>query len=268
MKHGEALAIVLARAGSKGVPGKNRAPVAGQPCVCWTFDHLRSSRLVTRGGVSTDDPQIARLALAAGLEHWPRPAELAHDRARVVDAARSALACANERAPVSPDAAVVLLYANVPVRPAGLIDRAIALLWETGCDSVQSYARVGKQHPAWLVRLDEDGKARPWQGQRLFSGIDRRQDLEPAFVPDGGVLVVRRRILEDASADANGPHAFLGQDHRGITTEPGEVIDIDSPVDLAVAHHVLTMARAAPHEVDTGSAKAGQPTAGAPEPAG
>jgi CMP-N-acetylneuraminic acid synthetase len=125
------------------------------------------------------------------------------------------------------------------VRPEGLIDRAIALFYETGCDSVQSYAAVGKHHPTWTARVDDLGRVRPWEGDRLFGGIYRRQDLTPAFVPDGGVIVVRRACLDAAAAEPHNPHAFLGRDHRAVTTEPGEVVDIDCEIDLAVADQVL-----------------------------
>lgn len=239
MEQRETIAIILARAGSKGLPGKNRAPVAGRPCVSWTIDHVRASPLVTRAGVSTDDEEVAILAVEAGLEHWPRTAKLADDTARVDQAAREALRIADRHRAVPPEAPVVLLYANVPVRPAGLIDRAISLFIEAGCDSVQSYAEVGKHHPYWTARLDEQGNVVPWQGSRLFGGVYRRQDLPPAYVPDGGVIVVRRSCLDMAENDPENPHAFLGSDHRGVRTGVGEVVDIDGPTDLAVADQLL-----------------------------
>lgn len=239
MEQTDAIAIILARAGSKGLPGKNRAPVAGRPCVSWTIDHVRASALVGRAGVSTDDEEVAILAVEAGLEHWPRSPERAHDTARVDAAAREALQLADRHRPVPRGTPVVLLYANVPVRPEGLIDRAVALQRQTNCDSVQSYAAVGKHHPWWTARLDELGRVAPWEGSRLFGGIYRRQDLPPAYVPDGGVIVVRRSSLDAAEHETDNPHAFLGADHRGVRTEPGEVVDIDGPTDLAVADQLL-----------------------------
>ncbi len=233
------IAVILARAGSKGLPGKNRALVAGRPCVAWTFGHVRESSLIGRAGVSTDDHEIAALAVEAGLEHWQRPPNLASDTATVDAATRMALQQADEREIVPAEAAVVILYANVPVRPANLIDRALTLFHQTGCDSVQSYAAVGKHHPTWTARVSDDGRVRPWEGERLFGGVYRRQDLVPAFVPDGGVIVVRRSCLDAAGQNATTPHAFLGADHRAVTTEPGDVVDIDGPIDLAVADQLL-----------------------------
>ena len=124
---------------------------------------------------------------------------------------------------------------------AGLIDRAVQLMLEAGCDSVQSYSPVGKFHPWWTARLDASGAVTPWEGDTLNHGVYRRQDLPPAFIPDGGVLVVSRAALFDELPGVplgGGPHAFFGRDRRGIESG-GEVIDIDSPRDLVLADTVL-----------------------------
>ncbi len=230
-----ATAIILARAGSKGLPGKNTAMVAGRPCIAWTIDHALASPGVGRVVVSSDDPVALRIGAGAGVETVERPADLAGDSARVDDAARHAFEQVG-----SPDGPVVVLYANVPVRPAGLTGRAVALLLETGCDSVQSYAPVGKYHPWWLARLGPDGAVRPWEGEVLNHGVYRRQDLPPAFVPDGGVIVCTPDALMLRLGAPDGPHAFFGIDRRGVTTGEGEVIDVDGPADLARAEAALT----------------------------
>jgi len=239
----QAIAVILARAGSKGLPGKNRALVAGKPCIEWTFEHVRDSAGISRAGVSTDDREITTLAAQLGFEVWPRPEALAHDTATVDAATREALLQADERAAIPDNAAIVMLYANVPIRPARLIDRALAVFHETGCDSVQSYGVVGKFHPMWTARVDSQGRVRPWQGDRLFGGVYRRQDLDAAYVPDGGVIVVRRSCLDAAAMDPHNPHAFLGHDHRAVTTEPTDVVDIDNEIDLAVADQILQRRR-------------------------
>ncbi len=236
MRH--AIAIVLARAGSRGLPGKNSLPVAGKPCAQWTLEAARDAHRVDRVVLSTDDGVLARLAAAMGIETVDRPAALAGDSARVDDAARHALDAAEPHAP--DDRPVVILYANVPVRPPDLIDRAVDLLTASGCDSVQSYAPVGKHHPWWTVRLGHDGRVRPWEGEVLNHGVFRRQDLPPALVPDGGVIALTARALRlRIPGVGDGPHAFLGLDRRGLVTGEGDVIDIDSEIDRRVAHAVL-----------------------------
>lgn len=238
-----AVAIILARAGSKGFPGKNLRDIAGKPCVCWTIDAARAAMAagaVARVALSADGAALAQIARREGIDFVERPAPLASDTARVDDAARHAV-IELERAgtgDVRCDT-VVILYGNVPVRPRGLIERAVRLLRETGAHSVQSYAPVGKYHPWWTAVVGERGDVRPWQGDVLNHGVFRRQDLPPAHVPDGGVIVVTRAALMLELGVPDGPHAFFGRERRGVVNAEGEVIDIDSEVDALVADVVL-----------------------------
>lgn len=232
----DSMAIVLGRAGSKGVPGKNMARVGGRPCAAWTIEHALRSSSIGRVVVSSDSAELRALSTEMGAEAIERPAELAHDRATIDDAARHAARALG----IGPSMRIVILYANVPVRPADLTDRAMGLLAESGCDSVQSYAPVGKHHPWWTARVDASGRVGPWEGEVLNHGVFRRQDLPPAYIPDGGViaLTVRALMLEVPGVEA-GPHAFFGANRRGVINPEGAVIDIDAPTDLLVADALL-----------------------------
>ncbi len=238
-----ALAIILARAGSKGVPGKNIAPIGGRPCIEWSIDAAAAASNVARVVVSSDDGRALDVARSRGIGAIKRPADLAHDTARIDDAARHALLECERRGMLEVDerTAVVILYANVPVRPAGLVERAVALLTSTGCDSVQSYQPVGKNHPWWTARVDPaTGVVAPWEGDVLNHGVFRRQDLPPAFIPDGAVIALTRRALMlEIKGVQPGPHAFFGLDRRGIVNPEGSVVDIDAPIDLMIAHAML-----------------------------
>lgn len=234
-----ALALVIGRAGSTGVPGKNALPLAGRPMICWTLDAARAAATVEHIAVSTDGDAIAAAAVSMGVEVVRRPARLATDTARVDDVARHALDQLGADEPV-----VVILYANVPVRPPGLIDDAVRMLAATGADSVQSFANVGKSHPSWMARLDGEHRVTPYVAR---PPVHRRQDLEPLVVLDGGVIAVTAACLRRA-AGGDDPHAFLGADRRGIETPTGSVVDVDTPLDLAVAETLLErrLAGAAP----------------------
>jgi CMP-N,N'-diacetyllegionaminic acid synthase len=225
-----AIAIIIGRAGSKGLPGKNSLRIAGRPMVEHTIDAAVVASQVRRVIVSTDGTAIANAARSCGVEVVMRPAELASDTATVDSAVRHAIEhCAGG----SDEAIVVILYANVPVRPRNLIDRAVETLIETRADSVQSYCDVGKHHPQWMNKIDDAGRVAPYEMSRVY----RRQDLPKLFVPDGGVIAVTRTSL--FTVEAGEPHAFLGNDRRGIITQPGEVVDVDSPIDATVAEAIL-----------------------------
>ncbi|MFG0305940.1 MAG: cytidylyltransferase domain-containing protein [Phycisphaerales bacterium JB040] len=235
-----ATAIILARAGSKGLPGKNTAPLAGRPCLEWSVLDAQAAVSVSRVAVSSDDPRALELAEAGGAIPIRRPPDLASDTATVDAAARHAHIALGE-----PEGPVLILYANVPLRPTGLLDRAVAKLTETGAHSVQSYAPVGKHHPWWTARLDEtSGAVTPWEGEVLNHGVYRRQELPPAYVPDAGVIAVTPDALhlrlELPEEVACSPHAFFGTSRVGIVTGEGEVIDIDSALDAMVAEASLT----------------------------
>ncbi|MHC4946710.1 MAG: acylneuraminate cytidylyltransferase family protein [Planctomycetota bacterium] len=219
---GPVLAVVVGRAGSRGLPGKNARPLGGRPMVAWTIDDARRADTVDRVVVSTDGADIAAATRAAGADVVDRPAALATDDAPVVAAVRHAVETLSSEAAV-----VVVLYANVPVRPPGLVDEAVRVLRASGADSVQSYVPVGKHHPAWMVRLDDAGRV-----ETDAPAPDRRQDLPPLFLPDGGVIAVTRGSL---LGRGDHPHDFLGRDRRGIVTEPGAVVDVDTAADLEVA---------------------------------
>ncbi len=229
---GETVAVVLARSGSRGLPGKNEMTIAGRPMICHTITHALEAETISRIIVSTDGDGIAAAAESMGddrLEVLHRPSELATDTTPVAEAARHAVAG-------TPGVLrnVVILYANVPRRPYGLIDRAVRLLAARGADSVQSYQRVGPHHPYWMVRLDESGTVRPY----CPNPVDRRQDLPPLYLPDGGVIAVTRASLLRPGQE--GPHGFLGCRRLGIETQPGDVIDVDTPLDLVVAEALLS----------------------------
>lgn len=229
-----ATAVVIGRAGSRGLPGKNALLVAGVPMIARSVGHAIEARRVGRILCSTDGAEIAAAARAAGAEVVDRPAALADDLATVDSAVRHAIETTGDRAPI-----VVILYGNIPVRPAGLVDRAVEALIESGADSVQSYAPVGKHHPYWTCRIDDAGRVGQWEPNT----VHRRQDLPPAFIPDGGVIAVTRESL--FRVDPERPHAFLGDDRRGIENEAGAVVDVDDEIDLLVAEAILARRAAA-----------------------
>jgi CMP-N,N'-diacetyllegionaminic acid synthase len=230
----DTLGIILARAGSIGLTNKHLRLLEGRPVISHTFDHARASKRLTRICLTTDCPTLRRLALAEGLEVLDRPAELATADASVQAVMLHALHEIESRDPTFKAEALVTLYGNVPIRPEGIIDRALDHLRETRCDSVRSFCPVGKWHPAWMSRLEGDRVIPLHPGS-----IHRRQDLTPTFLHDGAVVAVSRCSMLKGETNPTDPHAFFGQDRRAITTEMGETIEIDHIRDLYWAQAIL-----------------------------
>ncbi|MSR42010.1 MAG: acylneuraminate cytidylyltransferase family protein [Phycisphaerales bacterium] len=224
----DVLAVIIGRAGSKGLPRKNALLVAGVPMIAHTIRAAREATSIGRMLVSTDGEEIAAIARSEGAEVCMRPIEFANDTATVDSAVRHAVEGSGSTASI-----IVMLYANVPVRPRGLLDRAVSMLRSTGAHSVQSYYRVGKTHPYWMSQLESNGRVSAFIENRIY----RRQELPPLYMPDGGVIAVTRASLFNTREGE--PHAFFGADRRGIENAEGAVIDVDSEVDLAVAEAIL-----------------------------
>ena len=223
------LGVILARGGSQGLKNKHLLPLLGQPVIAYTFDHAGAARWLSHVVVTSDCPNIRALAIHAGLATVARPPELATADASVQDVLLHAL-----DATKYPADALVVLYGNVPVRGAGVIDRAVDLLLGSGCDSVRSFCPVGKWHPAWMASLEGDRVVPLRPGS-----IHRRQDLESLYLHDGAVVAVSRGALLSARQHRDDPHAFFGTDRRGILTAMDETVEIDSQRDLYWAEAVL-----------------------------
>lgn len=244
------LGIIMARAGSKGLPDKCLRDLLGRPVLMYTFDHATHSQRLTDVVFTSDSADALALARQAGIHAIDRPAALATDTATVDDVARHAVevwetknaAQANNLIDL-----VVLLYGNIPIRKEGLIDRAIEKLIETGADSVRSVALISKQHPDWIHRLDDDRMS-----QFRKNSIYRRQDLEDFYYHDGAVAVVTREALFGALQTPEDKQSFLGEDRRAIVQEPQDAVDIDEPVDLYFAQAVLQAKKETTSEVFIG----------------
>lgn len=229
------LAVILARAGSLGLPDKHLRPLLGPPVIGYTFEHARRSRRITRTVVSSDCPQILSMARWAGFMAIERPARLATSDASVQDAMLHAMHAVEADDSSFRTDALVVLYGNVPVRRDGVIDQCIALLEDTGVDSVRTLCPVGKWHPSWMWKLDGQVPAKHVN----HGSIHRRQDLEQLYLHDGACVAVTRASMLRGEQNPEDPHAFFGTNWGAVETQIGETVEIDHLRDLYWAEAVL-----------------------------
>src|SRR5262245_30486631 len=126
----EVLALIPARGGSKGIPGKNLVALSGRPLLAYTCDAARESARITRIVVSTDSEAIASAAETFGATPLMRPEALAADDTPMIGVVRHALD-ALEASGYGPEI-VVLLQPTSPLRRAEHIDGAVDLLIDSG----------------------------------------------------------------------------------------------------------------------------------------
>lgn len=180
------LALVPARGGSKGLPGKNVRPLLGKPLIGWSIDQGRASKYIDAVVVSTDDAAIATVARDHGAElPFMRPSELASDTASSIDVilhALNTLEQAGRRYDV-----LVLLEPTSPLRETADIDAALeTLLAHPEAQSIVGVAKVESCHPSFLLRR-KGVLLEPYALQEF--GAKRRQELDELFFLEGTVYI-------------------------------------------------------------------------------
>jgi CMP-N-acetylneuraminic acid synthetase len=228
------LGVIPARGGSKGIPRKNLAPLAGRPLVAYSCDAALAAERLSRVLVSTDDPEIAEVCRAHGVEApFTRPAELSADETPMVDVLRHAVsACAAQgwQADV-----VVLLQPTSPLRRPEHVDRAVELLVDAAADTVVSVVRVPHRFEASsLMRLEADGRlVLVGEGPPVL----RRQDKPVLFARNGpAVLAVRAPLVEAGR--------LYGEVIRPLEMSAADSVDVDDMEDLALAEFWLSRSAA------------------------
>lgn len=226
------LGLVPARAGSKGVPGKNVRPLAGKPLIVHTLEAALRSRRLIRVVLSTDSAEMEEIGRSHGVDvPFRRPAELGEDQTPMAAVIRHALDWLAENDGFVPEI-VVLLQPTSPFREASDIDGAVELLEATGADSVVSVARIPPELSGyWQFSLVE-GRLEPLMYQRFSDLPSRRQALPPTYVRNGAVYAFRRESLER--------HGTLyGLDCRGYEMPAARSVNIDSRADWDAAEEQL-----------------------------
>ncbi|MES2953240.1 MAG: acylneuraminate cytidylyltransferase family protein [Patescibacteria group bacterium] len=232
----EILAIIQARGGSKGIPGKNIKELAGKPLIAWTVEAARGSKKISRTIVSTDDAAIAEVARAAGAEvPFLRPAEYAQDGSKSIDLLLHALTELGKHDGYKPDIVVQLKPTN-PLRTSQHIDDCIeAYLVDPSIDSLITVVK-SPAHPFKTYAIDDGGFATPFIPESV-SGIKEaskqpRQKLPAAYVQNSCVNVINPRTLFEQ-------HSSLGKRVKGFIMAQEESTNIDTLLDFRIAEMLL-----------------------------
>lgn len=217
------LAVIPARGGSKGVPGKNLATVAGVPLVGRAVLACAAARWVTDVVVSTDDAAIAEAGRRAGALVVSRPTAIAGDTASSETAVLHALETyeAGCSAPVD---VVLLVQCTSPFVTSAEIDAVAAAVAEREADTALTAApfhgfvwRTGTRGEAAgpdAYGVNHDKSVRP-----------RRQDRPEELLETGAAYAMR------ADGFKRTGHRFFGRTAL-VRTDPVRVLEIDEPDDL------------------------------------
>ena len=223
------LAVIPARGGSKGIPGKNIRAFAGKPLIAHSIEASLHCSLITRTVVSTDDDEIAKIAYAHGAQVIRRPDELATDTSLVIDAIKHAVREVEEEGR-NVDV-VLLLEPTSPLRRAEDIENCIQVLLDNKADSVATFTPAHVS-PNRLWRVSGDvvepfiEGAVPWLP---------RQKQPKAFELTGQIYGLSRKILfeKDDSISTLSGRIFP------VITPRDTALDIDTEFDFILAEKVM-----------------------------
>ena len=220
------LGVIVARGGSKGLPGKNLLPLAGKPLVVHTIEAALACSALSRTVLSTEDPDILAAGRQAGCPApFVRPAELAGDRSSTVDVALHAVDWLARHEGFAADV-VVLLPATAPLRTRRAHRGRGRRAARDDPDAEAVVAVTEPDYPPYWMLTVADNRLR-W----LFpegATVDHRQDLPRAYRPNGSIYAIHVPVLRAQRTfypRATAPYVM-----------PREVsVNIDSEMDFTLA---------------------------------
>ena len=214
------LAIIPARGGSKGIPGKNTIDLCGMPLIAYSILAAQKSQYIDRVIVSTESEAIKEVALTYHAEvPFLRPAKLASDTSKTIDCIlytidtlRSLGDCYDY---------IILLQPTQPIRHATLIDDAISTLIDSGHSSLVSVCPVS-EHPILMRTIDANGIL---HSLLPIPSTVRRQDFPNIYKVNGSIYI--NRIDETLNADTS-----LNDNQFAFLMNQEYSFDIDTLDDL------------------------------------
>ena len=233
------LAVVPARGGSKGVPGKNIRLLGGRPLIAYSIETALKADGIDRVVVSTDDPKTRDIALELGAEApFLRPQDLSGDTVSDTPVLAHATAwyAENEGLPVD---TVALFRPTTPFRKLRLVEMCLARLRDTNADSVRSIRDMRHYHPYWMLRVDESGYAHPFIPGHGLDEYHQRQTLPPVFRHDGYCDLVRTSNLPSPCPPDATLKGLYGKYMQTVLNDDPHFVNIDTEADFAEAERIL-----------------------------
>jgi CMP-N-acetylneuraminic acid synthetase len=195
-KNKKILAIIPARAGSKGLPGKNIKPLLGKPLIGWSIEQAKLSKYIDEICVSTDGKEIAAVSEKFGVKVSElRPAKLAEDKTSTMDVVEYLLERYKSKGQEFD--ILILLEPTSPLRKIDDIDNAIELLAKNEkADGVISVGEVQTEHPSIVKKINSEGKIEAYvkSDKKLY----QRQQMDKAYFPYGVIYMIKTEVFNKA----------------------------------------------------------------------
>lgn len=228
------LAVISARGGSKGVPGKNLKTLGDRPLLAYVCQKAAAVPSIDRVICSTDSVEIAEVAKQYGAEIPAlRPPELSGDSVPLIDVTQYMMRELDKegwRADI-----VVQLAPTCPFMRPFSIESAIKDITELDCDCVVSLKRIEHEHPYRARVISDTGYFENFIQDINVEAIHSRQDLPDLYCTTGGLYARKRKLLDDY----DGSDFALGEHRKALVFDDIESTNIDRLIDFQMAEFLI-----------------------------
>lgn len=222
------IAIIPARGGSKGLPGKNIRELNGKPLIAYSIEAALNSGVFDKVIVSTDSEEIAEVSKKFGAEiPFLRPLELATDKADSMDTLIHALKFYSDIGENFDY--IIKLQPTSPLRTAEDIKEAVDLIIEKNGDAVISVSEC-KHHPLWTNTLNIDMKMNKFLKDEVKG--KNRQELDKYYELNGMIFLSKAEKLIET-------RDWYGENSYAQIIDGSRAIDIDNIIDFKLAEIIL-----------------------------
>lgn len=220
------IAIIPARGGSKGVPGKNIKELCGKPLIAYTIEAAKSVKEIERVIVNTDDVKIAEVAKKYGAEvPFMRPEYLATDTAAAPDVYIHAIETLMQESDVTIDKFMVLLP-TAPFRSGKHIKEAMELFYKEKAETLVSMNEA-EIPVSWYFQKDEMNRVHNANFGKNEAMLNR-QIATTYYRPNGAIYILDYQLLKEK-------RSYYSENTVAYIMSEEDSIDIDTMLDFEIA---------------------------------
>lgn len=224
------IAIIPARGGSKGLPGKNIKELCGKPLIAHTIEAALNAKGIDRVIVTTDSEEIAVVAQRYGAEvPFMRPAELAGDTSSAIDVYLHAVSFLEKHSGKEIEQFMVLLP-TTPLRNAGHIESALKRFADTKAETLISMKEADVPI-SWYYAMNEEGRVKNL-GINAENAVANRQVNEKHYIPNGAIYILNKKLLHEK-------RTYYCENTVAYLMDAEDSIDIDHALDFKIAELLL-----------------------------
>ena len=216
VKNQKILAIIPARGGSKGIPGKNIIPVGGKPLIAWTIEAAQKSKYIGKVIVSSDDDEILKVSAKFGAKSIKRPAKLATDTASPEPLIFHALDYLRTKKYI-PDI-IVYLQPTSPLRDEKDNNDAFNLFFKSKATALNSVYEADKKYLKTFLKNKSGFLIGSVNNKYPFAN---RQQLPSVYMPNGAIYIIYTKAFKKTGmlfTDKTLPYKMSGKKNFDLDT--------------------------------------------------